>query len=112
MSHDHTTEIEYCKQYYKDNVGKKKREGITMGRDIDFALMLKVLHDRGYSLTDISRKTNTGMSTLSAVKEETAEPPIRWYEAINIVDYWMRATGENPPRVGDHIDIRKYVDEN
>ena len=35
--------------------------GLTMDRDIDFALMLQVLHVRGFSLADIARKTGTSM---------------------------------------------------
>ena len=76
-----------------------------MDRDIDFALMLQVLHVRGFSLADIARKTNTSMSTLSTVKQESKCPPAGWNEAINILDYWLKATGETPPRVGDHITI-------
>jgi transcriptional regulator with XRE-family HTH domain len=76
-----------------------------MDRDIDFALMLQVLHVRGFSLADIARKTGTSMSTLSTVKQESKNPPAGWLEAINILDYWLKATGENPPRVGDHIGV-------
>ena len=79
--------------------------GATMERDIDFALMLQVLHVRGFSLADIARKTNTSMSTLSTVKQESKNPPAGWLEAINLLDYWLKATGENPPRVGDYINV-------
>ena len=76
-----------------------------MDRDIDFALMLQVLHVRGFSLADIARKTGAAMSTLSTVKQESKNPPVGWLEAINLLDYWLKATGENPPRVGDHISV-------
>ena len=83
-----------------------------MDRDIDFALMLKVLYDRGYSLADIGRKTNIAMSTLSCVKQETKNPPAGWHEAINLLDYWLRTTGQTPPKVGDHLNIREIEYEN
>ena len=76
-----------------------------MERDIDFALMLQVLHVNGFSLADIARKTGASMSTLSTVKQESKCPPAGWVEAINLLDYWLKATGENPPRVGDHISV-------
>ena len=76
-----------------------------MERDIDFALMLQVLHVRGFSLAEIARKTDIAVSTLSCVKQETKNPSAGWHEAINLLDYWLKATGENPPRVGDHISV-------
>jgi hypothetical protein len=79
--------------------------GLTMDRDIDFALMLQVLHVRGFNLADIARKTGTSISTLSTVKQELKSPPTGWLEAINILDYWLKATGETPPRVGDYINV-------
>jgi len=74
-------------------------------KDLDFALMIKVLYAKGCGLSEIARQTDTAIGTLSSVKQETKNPPAGWYEGINILDYWLRATGENPPRVGDHIDI-------
>ena len=76
-----------------------------MDRDIDFALMLQVLHVRGFSLADIARKTNNSAHELSKVKQETLNPPAAWHEGIALLDYWLKATGENPPRVGDHISV-------
>ena len=73
--------------------------GLTMERDIDFALMLQVLHVRGFSLADIARKTGASMNTLSTVKQESKCPPAGGLEAINLLDYWLKATGDNPPRV-------------
>lgn len=84
-----------------------------MDRDIDFALMLQVLHVRGFSLADIARKTNNSAHELSKVKQETLSPPAAWSEGIALLDYWLKAIGENPPRVGDHIDMElKNENEN
>jgi hypothetical protein len=86
--------------------------GVVMDRDIDFALMLQVLHVKGFSLADIARKTNNSAHELSKVKQETLSPPAGWNEGIALLDYWLKATGENPPRVGDYIDIGgNYEDE-
>ena len=76
-----------------------------MDRDIDFALMIQVLYGKGVSLAEIARKTDIAVSTLSCVKQETKRPSAGWQEAINLLDYWLKATGENPPRVGDHISV-------
>tara|TARA_R110000868_G_scaffold348069_1_gene609010 strand:- start:335 stop:574 length:240 start_codon:yes stop_codon:yes gene_type:complete len=76
-----------------------------MARDIDFALMLQVLYSKGYSLADIARKTDIAVSTLSYVKQETKRPSAGWQEAINLLDYWLKMTGETPPRVGDYIGV-------
>jgi len=76
-----------------------------MDRDIDFSLMLQVLHVRGFSLADIARKTNNSAHELSKVKQETLTPPVAWHEGIALLDYWLKATGETPPKVGDYIDI-------
>jgi hypothetical protein len=76
-----------------------------MVRDIDFALMIQVLYGKGVSLAELARKTDIAVSTLSCVKQESKNPPAGWLEAINLLDYWLKATGENPPRVGDHIAI-------
>jgi hypothetical protein len=75
-----------------------------MHRDLDFALMIKVLYARGCSLSEIARQTDTAIGTLSSVKQETKNPPAGWHEGIAMLDYWLKITGENPPRVGDHID--------
>ena len=77
-----------------------------MARDIDFALMIQVLYGKGISLAELARKTDIAVSTLSCVKQETKNPSAGWQEAINLLDYWLKATGETPPRVGDHITIR------
>jgi hypothetical protein len=82
-----------------------------MDRELDFALMLKIMYKRGHTLSDIARKTGTAMGTLSCVKQETKAPPAGWLEGIAMLDYWLKATGENPPRVGDYIDVGEYVDE-
>jgi hypothetical protein len=74
-------------------------------KDLDFALMIKVLYTNGHSLSDMARDTDIAIGTMSVVKQETKNPPAGWYEGINLLDYWLRATGKNPPRVGDHIDI-------
>ncbi len=76
-----------------------------MARDIDFALMIQVLYGKGASLAEIARKTDIAVSTLSCVKQETKRPSAGWQEAINLLDYWLKMTGETPPRVGDHITI-------
>jgi hypothetical protein len=78
-----------------------------MDRDLDFALMIQVLYAKGYSLADMSRKTGAALSTLSTVKQESKCPPAGWNEAINLLDYWLRAIGETPPRVGDHYGIEE-----
>ena len=83
-----------------------------MVRQLDFALMLKVLYKRGHTLADISRKTDTAMGTLSCVKQETKAPPSGWLEGIAMLDYWLKATGEPPPRIGDYIDVGEFTDEN
>lgn len=76
-----------------------------MDRDIDFSLMLQVLHARGFSLADIAKKTNNSPHELSKVKQETLGPPSAWNEGIALLDYWLKATGETPPRVGDYINV-------
>ena len=78
--------------------------GLTMDRDIDFALMLQVLHVNGFSLADIARKTNNSPHELSKVKQETLSPPAAWNEGIALLDYWLKATGEKPPKIGDHYE--------
>jgi hypothetical protein len=83
-----------------------------MARDIDFALMLQVLYSKGYSLADIARKTGAAMSTLSTVKQETKPVPVGWHdgwEGMAMQDYYRKAVGETPPRVGDYIEVN---DEN
>ena len=82
-----------------------------MVRQLDFALMLKVLYKRGHTLADIARKTDTAMGTLSCVKQETKAPPAGWLEGIAMLDYWLKATGEPPPRIGDYIDVGEFTDE-
>lgn len=82
-----------------------------MVRQLDFALMLKVLYKRGHTLSDIARKTDTAMGTLSCVKQETKAPPAGWLEGIAMLDYWLKATGESPPRIGDYIDVGEFTDE-
>jgi transcriptional regulator with XRE-family HTH domain len=79
--------------------------GLKMARDIDFALMIQVLYGKGISLAELARKTDIAVSTLSCVKQETKRPSAGWQEAINLLDYWLKMTGETPPRVGDHITI-------
>ena len=76
-----------------------------MDRDIDFAGMLQILHLKGYTLADIAKKTNSSSHLLSKVKEETKRPPPGWNEGIALLDYWLKATGETPPKVGDHINV-------
>jgi hypothetical protein len=78
---------------------------LKMARDIDFALMIQVLYGKGVSLAEIARQTDVAVSTLSCVKQETKRPSAGWQEAINLLDYWLKITGETPPRVGDHITI-------
>jgi hypothetical protein len=80
-------------------------EGVTMDRDIDFSLMLQILHVRGFSLADIAKKTNNSAHELSKVKQETLSPPAAWNAGIALLDYWLKATGEKPPRVGDYIEV-------
>lgn len=75
-----------------------------MVKSLDFSLMLKVLFARGHTLSNISRVTGASIGTMSVVKQETKNPPAGWYEGVELLDYWLRHTGENPPRVGDHID--------
>ena len=82
-----------------------------MGRQLDFALMLKVLYKRGHTLSDIARKTGTSINALSTAKQETKAPPSGWLEGIAMLDYWLKATGEPPPRIGDHIDVGEFTDE-
>jgi hypothetical protein len=79
-------------------------KGVTMDRDIDFSLMLQVLHGRGFSLADIAKKTNNSAHELSKVKQETLSPPAAWNEGIALLDYWLKATGEKPPKIGDHYE--------
>ena len=55
-------------------------------------------------MSNISRVTGASIGTMSVVKQETKNPPAGWYEGVELLDYWLRHTGENPPRVGDHID--------
>ena len=85
-----------------------------MGRDIDYALMLQVLFSKGYSLADISRKTGTAVSTLSCVKQESKAVPANWHEGwegIVMQEYYQKAIGEAPPRVGDYIELEEYAYE-
>lgn len=79
-----------------------------MVRDIDYSLILQVLYSKGFSLADIARKTGTTRSTLSTVKQETKPVPVGWHdgwEGMAMQDYYRKAVGETPPRVGDYIGI-------
>ena len=76
-----------------------------MDRDLDWPVIIMKLGKNGINQAEICRKTGIAAGTLSTVKQETKNPPAGWNEGINLLDYWLRATGENPPRVGDHIDI-------
>lgn len=84
-----------------------------MVRDLDFALMIKVLYAKGCGLSEIARQTDTAIGTLSSVKQETKNPPAGWLEGVALLDYWLKITGDNPPRVGDHYEIDgEQIDEN
>jgi hypothetical protein len=85
--------------------------GATMNRQLDFALMLKVLYMRGHTLSDIAKKTGTSVNTLSTAKQETKAPPAGWLEGIAMLDYWLKATGEPPPRIGDYIELGEYYED-
>lgn len=85
-----------------------------MARDVDYALMLQVLYSKGYSLASISRKTGTAVSTLSCVKQESKAVPANWHdgwEGIVMQEYYQKAIGETPPRVGDYIEVEGYMNE-
>jgi len=82
--------------------------GFPMDRDVDFALALKVLYSRGYSLASMARTMGAPISTLSTVKQESKYPPAHWYteyEGMALAEYYNKVTGEVIPRVGDHVDI-------
>lgn len=81
-----------------------------MGKQYDWALMLKVLYAQGHTLSNISRVTGASVNTLSTVKQETKNPPASWHEAVELLDYWLKHTGEIPPKVGDHIDTGENYD--
>ena len=83
-----------------------------MVRDLDFALMIKVLYAKGCGLSEIARQTDTAIGTLSSVKQETKNPPAGWLEGVALLDYWLKITGDNPPRVGDYYKIDgEHIDE-
>jgi hypothetical protein len=67
--------------------------------------MIDRLHQNGLSLAEIGRQSGVPRSTLSAVKIETQAPPSGWDNGIKLLDYWIKQTGENPPRVGDYYEI-------
>lgn len=84
-------------------------------RLIDYALILQVLYSEGYTLASISRATGALISTLSSVKQETRSVPESWYtgwEGIALQDYYYKAIGEAPPRIGDYIEIKGECYEN
>ena len=81
---------------------------LTMARDVDYSLILQVLHKKGYSLYDIGKKTGVAISTLSTVKQETKGVPKHWYdgwEGIALQEYYRKALGTNAPFVGDYIEL-------
>ena len=89
-------------------------EELTMVRDVDYALILQVLYSKGYSLASIARVTGAAVSTLSTVKQESKDVPKHWHdswEGIAMQDYYQKAIGESPPRVGDYIEVEGYIDE-
>ena len=90
-------------------------EGLTMARDVDYALMLQVLYNRGYTLSSISRVTGAAVGTLSTVKQESKPVPTGWHdgwEGMALQDYYRKALGEAPPHVGDYIELGEYCEEN
>jgi len=85
-----------------------------MSRKVDYALILQVLHKKGYSLYDIGKKTGVAISTLSTVKQETKGVPKSWYdgwEGIALQDYYRKAIGTSTPLVGDYIELGDYYYE-
>ena len=86
-----------------------------MARDVDYALMLQVLYSRGYTLSSISRVTGAAVGTLSTVKQESKPVPTGWHdgwEGMALQNYYRKATGEPPPRIGDYIELGEYCEEN
>jgi len=82
--------------------------GLTMVRDVDYALILQVLYSRGYTLASISRVTGTAVSSLSNVKQETKPVPTGWHdgwEGMALQEYYRKALGTNAPFVGDYIEL-------
>ncbi len=86
-----------------------------MARDVDYALLLQVLYSKGYSLASLSRLTGAAVSTLSNVKQELKNAPESWHdgwEGLSMQEYYRKATGEAPPRIGDYIELGEYCEEN
>lgn len=85
-----------------------------MARKVDYALILQVLHSKGYSLYDIGKKTGVAISTLSTVKQELKGVPKNWYEGwegVVLQDYYRKAIGTNAPLIGDYIELGDYYYE-
>ena len=88
--------------------------GLTMVRDVDYALILQVLYSRGYTLASISKVTGAAVSSLSNVKQESKPVPTGWHdgwEGLALQDYYRKALGEAPPHVGDYIELGEYYED-
>jgi hypothetical protein len=76
--------------------------GDYVKRTIDWPIVINRLTQHGIQIKEISKETGITEQNLCRVRSEMIPPIKEWNQAMELLDLYLKITGEITPWVGDH----------